>query len=56
MQNLACISFDHKVSSGLYVSNFLQELKDNVEAHLWRRYLKHIKCSRCEITLEEAKI
>ena len=50
------IGFDHKVTSGLYVSKFLEVLKANIESHFFNEdIIKYLKCDRCEMTAEHAK-
>ena len=50
------VGFDHKVTSGLYVSKYLGELKSNIEAHFYDEDLiDHLFCSKCERSGREAK-
>ncbi len=50
------VGFDHKISSGLYVSKFLQKLKTNVESHFFNEdRIKYMKCDKCEISASELK-
>ena len=50
------LGFDHKVTSGLYVSRFLEKLKENVESHFYKDDIsQYLKCDKCEMTGSEAK-
>ncbi|MDC0244974.1 2-oxo acid dehydrogenase subunit E2, partial [Pseudomonadota bacterium] len=50
------VGFDHKVTSGLYVSKYLGELKSNIEAHFYNENsIDHLFCSKCERSAQEAK-
>jgi pyruvate/2-oxoglutarate dehydrogenase complex dihydrolipoamide acyltransferase (E2) component len=50
------IGFDHKVTSGLYVSKFLKELKTNIESHFYNENsIDYLFCSKCEMSAHEAK-
>jgi pyruvate/2-oxoglutarate dehydrogenase complex dihydrolipoamide acyltransferase (E2) component len=48
--------FDHKVTSGLYVSKYLKELKTNIESHFYNdNSIDYLFCSKCEMSAHEAK-
>ena len=50
------IGFDHKVTSGLYVSKYLKELKENIESHFYNENsINYLFCSKCEMSAHEAK-
>lgn len=50
------IGFDHKVTSGLYVSKYLKELKKNIESHFYNENsIDYLFCSKCEMSAHEAK-
>ena len=50
------IGFDHKVTSGLYVSKYLKELKENIESHFYNENsIDYLFCSKCEMSAREAK-
>lgn len=50
------IGFDHKVTSGLYVSKYLKELKENIESHFYNENtINYLFCSKCEMSAREAK-
>lgn len=50
------VGFDHKITSGLYVSKFLEILKENIESHFYESELvNYLKCDKCEKTASEAK-
>ena len=50
------IGFDHKVTSGLYVSKYLKELKENIESHFYNENsINFLFCSKCEMSAHEAK-
>ena len=50
------IGFDHKVTSGLYVSKYLKELKENIESHFYsENSINYLFCSKCEMSAHEAK-
>jgi len=50
------VGFDHKISSGLYVSKFLKELKENIESHFINEdSIDFMKCDKCEMSGREAK-
>jgi len=50
------IGFDHKVTSGLYVSKYLKELKKNIESHFYNENsIDYLFCSKCEMSAYEAK-
>ena len=50
------IGFDHKVTSGLYVSKYLKELKTNIESHYYNENsIDFLFCSKCEMSAHEAK-
>ena len=50
------IGFDHKVTSGLYVSKYLKELKENIESHFYNENsIDYLFCSKCEMSAHEAK-
>lgn len=50
------IGFDHKVTSGLYVSRYLEKLKSNIESHFYNEDLiNYLKCDKCEMSGIEAK-
>lgn len=50
------IGFDHKVTSGLYVSKYLADLKSNIEAHFYNENsIDYLFCSKCEMSANEAK-
>jgi pyruvate/2-oxoglutarate dehydrogenase complex dihydrolipoamide acyltransferase (E2) component len=50
------VGFDHKVTSGLYVSKFLERLKLNIESHFYNEdTINYLKCGKCEMSGVEAK-
>lgn len=50
------VGFDHKVTSGLYVSRYLEKLKEHIEAHFYNEdAINYLKCSKCEMPATEAK-
>ncbi len=49
------VGFDHKVTSGLYVSKYLKELKENIESHFDKNSINYLFCSKCEMSAHEAK-
>lgn len=50
------VGFDHKVSSGLYVSKFLEHVKENIESHfINENTINFLRCDKCEMSAEEAK-
>ena len=50
------VGFDHKISSGLYVSKFLEHLKDNIESHfINENTINFLRCDKCEMSAKEAK-
>ncbi|MDB9859522.1 2-oxo acid dehydrogenase subunit E2 [Gammaproteobacteria bacterium] len=50
------IGFDHKITSGLYVSKYLGELKESIESHFYNENsIDYLFCSKCEMSAHESK-
>ena len=45
------IGFDHKVTEGMYVTKFLEKLKENIESH----FDHNLSCSVCGISMKSTK-
>lgn len=49
------LSFDHRVTEGRYVANFLTDLKGRLEALITKSEINNIKCCQCLKSLSEDK-
>jgi len=49
-------AFDHRISEGMYVSKFLDELSERVKSHFYADRVLNITCSLCGKSLSKASL
>ena len=50
------LGFDHKVTEGMYVTRFLEELKENIESYFINNQINHdLDCSICGMSMKSIK-